>query len=141
MRKVTDSLPLLCVGYSLNMPAPDQLKPCPSSPNCVSSWPGEDDNHRLSPLSWDGDLAQAKPRLRQAVLSAGEATFVQESDTYWHVEFRSRILRFVDDVEFLFDPEHKVIHVRSASRVGYSDLGVNRKRVENIRSSFNKMAR
>lgn len=90
----------------------------------------------MQPLSWSGDLAQAKARLRQAVLAAGDATFVVEGDTYWHLEFRSRLFRFVDDVEFLFDLERKVIHVRSASRVGYSDLGVNRKRVERIRTLF-----
>jgi uncharacterized protein (DUF1499 family) len=102
----------------------------------VSSWPGEDEKHRVAPLRWSGDLGQAKARLRHAVLSAGEARFVEETETYWHVEFRSRILRFVDDMEFVFDREHTLIHVRSASRVGYSDLGVNRKRVEKIRSLF-----
>jgi uncharacterized protein (DUF1499 family) len=70
------------------------------------------------------------------VLKAGDATFVKETESYWHVEFRSRIFRFVDDVEFLFDRDSKVIHVRSASRVGYSDLGVNRARVEKIRMMF-----
>jgi uncharacterized protein (DUF1499 family) len=120
------------------MPAPDRLKPCPASPNCVSSWPDEDEHHRVAPLQWAAaaDLAQAKSRLRQALLSAGDATFVEESEIYWHVEFRSRLFRFVDDVEFLFDREHKVVHVRSASRVGYSDLGTNRRRVEKIRSLF-----
>jgi len=102
----------------------------------VSSWPDEDKKHRVAPLSWAGDLAQTKSRLRQAVLSTGNATFVDETETYWHVEFRSNVFRFVDDVEFLFDREKKLIHVRSASRVGYSDLGVNRKRVEKIRSLF-----
>ena len=111
-----------------------ELKPCPASPNCVSSLAGEDSAHHVMPLSWSGDLAQAKAKLRQAVLTAGDATFVAEGDTYWHIEFRSRVFRFVDDVEFLFDLENKLIHVRSASRVGYSDLGVNRKRVEWIRS-------
>ena len=114
---------------------PYSLKPCPSSPNCVSSL-AEDAPHRVPPLSWTGELAQAKARLRQAVLAAGDATFVVEADTYWHLEFRSRVFRFVDDVEFLFDREHRLIHVRSASRVGYSDLGVNRKRVETIRARF-----
>ena len=118
------------------MAPPDRLRPCPSSPNCVSSWPGEDESHRVAPLSWVGDLAQAKSRLRQAVLKAGNATFVEEAETYWHVEFRSRIFRFVDDVEVLFDRDSKVIHVRSASRVGYSDLGMNRARVEKIRTMF-----
>ncbi len=114
---------------------PYSLKPCPSSPNCVSSL-AEDAPHRVPPLSWTGEFAQAKARLRQAVLAAGDATFVVEADTYWHLEFRSRVFRFVDDVEFLFDREHRLIHVRSASRVGYSDLGVNRKRVETIRARF-----
>jgi len=88
------------------------------------------------PLNWTGDLDRAKARLRQAVLAAGKATFVVEEDTYWHIEFRSRVFRFVDDVEFLFDAQTRLIHVRSASRVGRSDLGVNRKRVEKIRSLF-----
>ena len=102
----------------------------------MSSWPGEDEAHRVAPLSFAGDLEQSKLRLRQAVLKSGNATFIEETETYWHVEFRSRILRFVDDVEFLFDRDSQVIHVRSASRVGYSDLGVNRRRVEKIRNFF-----
>jgi len=114
---------------------PYSLKPCPSSPNCVSSL-ADDAPHRVQPLSWTGDLAQAKARLRQAVLAAGDATFVEEGETYWHIEFRSRWFRFVDDVEFLFDRERRLIHVRAASRVGYSDFGVNRRRVEGIRSRF-----
>jgi uncharacterized protein (DUF1499 family) len=114
---------------------PYSLKPCPSSPNCVSSL-AEDAPHRVPPLSWAGELTLAKARLRRAVLAAGQATFVVEEDTYWHVEFRSLVFRFVDDVEFLFDRERRLIHVRSASRVGYSDLGVNRNRVEKIRTLF-----
>lgn len=113
-----------------------ELKPCPSSPNCVSSRDGEDSAHHVMPLTWSGDIKQAKAKLRKALLAAGDATFVEEGDTYWHIEFRSRWFRFVDDVEFLFDIENKLIHVRSASRVGYSDLGVNRRRVESIRSRF-----
>lgn len=92
--------------------------------------------HHVMPLRWSGEVRQAKAKLRQAVLAAGDARFVVEDDTYWHIEFRSRLFRFVDDVEFLFDLEQKLIHVRSASRVGYSDLGVNRKRVERIRAFF-----
>jgi uncharacterized protein (DUF1499 family) len=115
---------------------PRGLKPCPSSPNCVSSLAEEDVSHRVQPLSGTGDLAQTKARLRQAVLAAGRATFIVEEEAYWRIEFRSRIFRFVDDVEFLFDPGGQVIHVRSASRAGYSDLGVNRRRVEKIRALF-----
>jgi uncharacterized protein (DUF1499 family) len=109
------------------------LSPCPSTPNCVSSLETEEEKHRVEPLSWAGDLAQTKARLRKAIEAAGEATFVRETDTYWKVEFRSRFFRFVDDVEFWFDRERNVVDVRSASRVGYSDFGVNRKRIEKIR--------
>ena len=116
--------------------AADRLTPCPSSPNCVSSWPGEDEQHRVAPLTWAGNLEQAKAGLRAAVLSAGRVRFVEEGDNYWHVEFRSWLFRFVDDVEFVFDRENRLIHVRSASRLGYSDLGVNRRRVEKIRERF-----
>lgn len=115
------------------------LKPCPSSPNCVSSLAEEDTNHRVSPMGWTGDLDQAKARLRQAVLAVGHATFVVEEGTYWHIEFRSRVFRFVDDVEFLFEAQARLIHVRSASRMGHSDLGVNRKRVETIRARFQEV--
>ena len=109
------------------------LSPCPSSPNCVSSLETEDVKHRVEPLTWAGDLAHTKARLRDAIGGAGNATFVRETDTYWKVEFRSRFFRFVDDVEFWFDREPAVIHVRSASRLGYSDFGVNRRRIEHIR--------
>jgi len=90
----------------------------------------------VPPLAWTGDLGQAKMRLRSAVLAAGDATFVVEEEAYWHVEFRSRVFRFVDDVEFLFGPAGRQIHVRSASRVGYSDFGANRRRIEEIRALF-----
>ena len=63
-------------------------------------------------------------------------TIVEKSDTYIHVEARSRIFRFVDDVDFVLDVRESVIHVRSASRVGHGDLGVNRRRVEQIRSAL-----
>jgi uncharacterized protein (DUF1499 family) len=107
--------------------------PCPSSPNCVSSLETEDDKHRVEPLTMSGDPAQSKARLRQAIFAAGDATFVRETDTYWKVEYRSRFFRFVDDVEFWFGCDTNAVHVRSASRLGYSDFGVNRKRIEKIR--------
>ena len=109
------------------------LTPCPSSPNCVSSLETEDKKHRVEPLTISGDPAQSKARLRQAILDAGDATFVRETDTYWKVEYRSRFFRFVDDVEFWFGRDTNAVHVRSASRLGYSDFGVNRKRIEKIR--------
>ena len=117
----------------MNDKTESSLFPCPSSPNCVSSLKTEDKKHRVEPLAMSGDLAQSKARLRRAILAAGDATFVRETDTYWKVEYRSRFFRFVDDVEFWFDRETNAAQVRSASRLGYSDFGVNRKRVERIR--------
>ena len=66
-------------------------------------------------------------------------TIVREEEGYMHAEARSLLFRFVDDVEFLLDADNRLIHVRSASRTGYSDLGVNRRRVERIRTAFENM--
>jgi uncharacterized protein (DUF1499 family) len=70
------------------------------------------------------------------IASLPRAKVMTDSDTYLHVEFRSLVFRFVDDVEFLADDDAKVIHVRSASRVGHSDLGANRRRIETIRARW-----
>jgi uncharacterized protein (DUF1499 family) len=73
--------------------------------------------------------------LKKAIESLERTTVIQESEDYLRMECKSAIMGFVDDVEFYF-PDEKVIHVRSASRLGYSDLGVNRKRVERLRKLF-----
>lgn len=72
--------------------------------------------------------------LKGIVANLPRAKLVEEDETYLHYEFTSLLLRFVDDVEFVFDDETKTIHFRSASRTGYSDLGVNRRRMEEIRA-------
>jgi uncharacterized protein (DUF1499 family) len=72
--------------------------------------------------------------LKDIVRTLSRTRLVEEDESYLHYEFTSLLLRFVDDVEFLFDDESKTIHFRSASRTGYGDLGVNRKRMEEIRS-------
>jgi uncharacterized protein (DUF1499 family) len=77
--------------------------------------------------------------LGQAVSGLSRVRIVTQRDDYLHAEFTTPLLRFVDDVEFLADPAAGVIHVRSASRVGYSDLGVNRRRVRRIREAFEKV--
>ena len=109
-----------------------KLAPCPSSPNCVSSQ-SSDDAHRISPLTFSGRAADAMKKLTAIVQTFPRTTVITVSDRYLHAEVTSAIFRFVDDLEFLVDDAAKVIHVRSASRMGYSDLGVNRKRVEEIR--------
>jgi uncharacterized protein (DUF1499 family) len=135
---------LLIVGIALFSPAAGKanprtgvsdgkLQPCPDSPNCVSSqgiWPA----HAIEPLAYDGSWPQAKENLLQTLRSMKRCRIVTEQADYIHAEFTSVIFRFVDDVEFLADDVRKIVHVRSASRVGYSDFGVNRRRVEIIRN-------
>jgi uncharacterized protein (DUF1499 family) len=112
-----------------------KLAACPESPNCVSSHM-TDETHRIDPLPYAGSGADALARLSAIVRSLPRTTIVTEKSDYLHAECTSRIFRFVDDVEFLADDRAKVIHVRSASRLGSSDLGVNRKRIELIRSRW-----
>ncbi|TFH40471.1 MAG: DUF1499 domain-containing protein [Chrysiogenales bacterium] len=112
-----------------------RLRPCPESPNCVSSQ-AEGVGHFIDPIRYSGDLAGAREKLLRIVRSMKRATVVTEEEGYLCAEYRSALFRFVDDVEFLFDDAKKMIHVRSASRVGYGDMGVNRKRIEKIRELF-----
>jgi uncharacterized protein (DUF1499 family) len=115
-----------------------RFAPCPESPNCVSTQADAGDaEHSISPLTYSGDRADAKARIVAIVNAMPRTKIVQEEDDYLHAEFRSRIFRFVDDVEFFFDDANKTIHFRSAARVGYSDMGVNRKRMTEIGQQFN----
>lgn len=111
------------------------LDPCPRSPNCVSSL-SEDTAHRVEPLASRGDAGEAMAALRGVVEAMPRSRIVTATDTFLRAEFRSMIFRFVDDVEFELDAQAGVVHVRSASRIGHSDLGVNRRRVERIREAF-----
>lgn len=105
-----------------------KLAPCPSSPNCVSSEEGTNEEHRVSPLpvtSWDK---------LPGLIEAQGGRIVDLKDDYLAAEFSSKLMGFVDDVEFR--KGHAQAHVRSASRVGYSDMGANRKRVESFRAAL-----
>jgi len=111
------------------------LAPCPKSPNCVSSV-AFDDAHRVDPIAYTGSGPAALAKLR-AVIEAMPRTRITRADAdSLHAEFTSWLLRFVDDLDCVVDETASVIQIRSASRVGYSDLGVNRKRVEQIRAAF-----
>ncbi len=114
-----------------------KLSECPDSPNCVSSQTIKK-GHTIDPLSYKGSFSEAKQALLSIISSLPRTEIIVDNDRYIHVTFTSRLMRFVDDVEFLFDDTNKQIHVRSASRVGYSDLGVNKKRVENLRKLLNE---
>lgn len=110
-----------------------QLVPCPSSPNCVSTQ-AQNEDHAIAPFRYQKTRAEAKEALKAIIRSLPRTKLVEEDETYLHYEFTSLIMGFVDDVEFLFDDETKTIHFRSASRTGYGDLGVNRKRMEEVRA-------
>ena len=112
-----------------------QLAPCPKSPNCVSSQ-AEDAQHRIDPLRLVGTPTSAIGQIDGVLSRMARTVVVTKTDRYLHAEVSSRIYRFVDDVEFLVDEQAGVIQCRSASRVGYSDLGVNRARIEQIRAAL-----
>ena len=111
------------------------LAPCPDRPNCVSST-ATTESQRVDPLNFDGDAAAAMQRLADIVGAFPRVRIVAQTKTYLHAEFTSATFRFIDDVEFLAHPAEGRIDVRSASRVGHSDLGVNRRRVEAIRDRY-----
>jgi uncharacterized protein (DUF1499 family) len=107
-----------------------QLAACPGSPNCVNSQ-SQDSQSKIAPLP-----AVAIADLRKVIESMERTTIIEQTDNYLYAEFKSKLMGYVDDVEFYLDPNENVIHVRSASRLGKSDLGVNRKRVEEIKEKL-----
>ena len=115
-----------------------KLAPCPSTPNCVCSQ-SEDAGHKIEPLTYKSTPEVAFTQLKQAIASQPRTKIITESPNYLYAEFTSAIMKFVDDVEFYLDEDAKVIHVRSASRLGQSDLGVNRKRIETIRAKLQEL--
>jgi uncharacterized protein (DUF1499 family) len=113
-----------------------RLAPCPQSPNCVSSQAWNPDQ-RVPPFTFVGTAADALATLAALIEADPAARIVeQRSGIYLHAEYRSRWLHFVDDLELAADEEAGVVHVRSASRRGWSDFGVNRRRVEALHRAF-----
>ena len=114
-----------------------KLAACASTPNCVSSMtPSSDSQHAIAPITLSGDPTVVMAKLKQIVLAMPRTNVVKETNGYLYVEFTSSLMRFVDDVEFYLDESSKTIQVRSASRLGESDLGVNRQRIEEIRTKL-----
>ena len=107
-----------------------QLTACPGTPNCVNSQ-SDDPQSKIEPLP-----AKSITEIKQVVEGMERTTIVEETDNYLYAEFQSKLMGYVDDVEFYVDPNANAVQVRSASRLGKSDLGVNRKRVEEIRSKL-----
>jgi len=112
-----------------------KLAPCPNSPNCVSSQ-SSDAAHQVEAMTYRGSAADAIASIKTAIQSLPKTKVVTETSTYLYAEFTSALMGFVDDVEFYCDEATQTLHVRSASRLGYSDAGVNRKRVETLRAKL-----
>ena len=112
-----------------------KFKPCPKTPNCVSTMAPKEDKHYINPIHYNSSQEQAVEKMIQ-VINSFRTTIVVKENNYIHAVFSTKILRFKDDVEFYFDDKNKTIHFKSASRVGKSDLGKNRKRMEKIRKLY-----
>ena len=112
-----------------------KLASCPNTPNCVSSQ-SPNAEHGIEPLTYTSTTAEAIAALKAVIQDMKKTKIITENKNYLYAQFTSALMGFVDDVEFYLDEAAKVIHVRSASRLGQSDLGVNRKRIETIRAKL-----
>ncbi|MDH6058105.1 DUF1499 domain-containing protein [Umezakia ovalisporum] len=108
------------------------LSPCPPSNNCVLSQ-NPDAKHAIDPITYHVHRDKARGTLLQVLSVVPRTEVIEQTDNYIHALCKSRIFKFIDDVEFYLPTNESVIHARSASRIGESDLGVNRRRVEQIR--------
>ena len=107
-----------------------RFAPCKTSPNCVSSQADPaDQEHHIAPIVFSGTMHE----LRRAVESMTRAGVIREEGNYLYAEYTSALMGYVDDVELYYDEGAGLVHVRSASRLGRSDFGVNRKRIEELR--------
>jgi len=119
-----------------------KLAPPAKTPNSVSSqaslWPDAPRHQeaQIAPLPLQGDAAKTMARLKSIVEKSPGAQVVESRSDYLYARYTSRLMKFVDDVEFWFDPVAGVVQVRSASRLGEKDFGVNRARVESIRQAL-----
>lgn len=114
-----------------------RLKPCPNTPNCVSTQAAPDDaEHRMESIAYRGDAKEAVEAVTRTIEESPRARITEKGAGYVRAEFTSRTFRFVDDVEYVIDEKRKLIHFRSASRLGSSDTGVNRDRMTALRKDL-----
>ena len=121
-------------GY-MNSKPETGLAPCPQSPNCVSSL-ADDKKHYIEPFQYQGQRSEVRSEILNIIESMRGARVTKTDDRYIQAEFVSSVFKFIDDVEFYFDHANKLVHVRSASRTGHYDWGVNRRRIEMIRTKL-----
>lgn len=116
--------------------ADGRLRPCPRKPNCVCSEPGTDEEHAIAPLRFDCAPDVAFRSLVDFVATESNAKLLRATDDYAHAVYWTAFFHFADDVELRLDREAGVVHVRSAARIGHSDLGQNRRRIESLRARW-----
>lgn len=125
-----------CAAPDLGLGADGRLGPCPSSPNCVCSEAGAEGGARIPAFEIPPGVAAVGAFEALADVVGARAEVTDRAEGYLRAVFKTRLMRFRDDFEARLDAEAGRIHVRSASRLGYSDLGANRKRVEALRSAW-----
>ncbi len=126
--------------YNSNVATPDgvgsgQLAPCSEAPNCVSTL-ATDELHQVEPIQLNQSPADAVSQLAEILVAMPKSRVITKNNSYLHVEFRSSFWNFVDDVEFVVNEESGQIESRSAARMGYSDLGVNKARYQKIAAEY-----
>jgi uncharacterized protein (DUF1499 family) len=113
----------------------DRLAPCPDAPHCVSSQ-APAGPRRIEPLAYPGTRDAAREALLAAIRTLPRTKVLEIRPGYVHAIQRSAVFGFIDDLECVLPEDERFVHVRSASRVGYYDFGVNRARVERLRAEF-----
>jgi uncharacterized protein (DUF1499 family) len=134
MIKMTKKQLFSCVNFPIDSNEFSRMSPCPSSPNCVSTLADPmDKEHYISPYEYDVSRQEAYDALLSYLKSEKGVQIVENKDSYIHAVFTTKIMRFKDDVEFHFPEGSQRVDLKSASRIGYGDMGKNRKRMEEIR--------
>jgi uncharacterized protein (DUF1499 family) len=126
----------------VGLTAEGRLLPCPATPNCVSSQAPDagDRRHQTRPIRYLGSREETQRRLAAVLDATPRLRWIERDDRYWHLTATTLLLRYVDELEFVFDGEARLVHVRSASRIGTWDFGANRKRVRAIRTALERGA-
>jgi len=127
----------LVTATQANSASKKTLPPCLDSPNCVSSQ-AQDAKHYIAPFNIIGEPYKAWEALKNAIIDKRRMVITHETHDSLHAEATSLVFRFIDDINIILDADAQLIHIRSASRTGHSDFGINRKRIEELRLKLQK---
>jgi len=135
---------VVLVMVSKNMRTPELgvenglFKPLSSKPNGVSTQ-AKDESKFVEPFPFSGNLEETKKLLKEVCQSYGDVKVIKEETDYMHIVFTTGTMKYNDDVEFYFDEKNQLVHYRSESRIGYSDMGLNRERYDVLSLSYNQL--